>query len=92
MEKQQLHKCAASTSISANKRLRDPLVMMFRYSISVYIFIFVKDSRWPVVKTDHFLSCSSFFTFWKITLEKESCTAIRYPHMTVSKGGGALTH
>ena len=63
--------------VSANKRLRDILLRMFRYSISVYIFIFVKDSRWPIVKTYHFLSCSSFFTFLEITLENESCRAIR---------------
>lgn len=42
-----LNKCAASF-ISASKRLRDSLVPLFRYSISVYIiFIFVKDRRWP---------------------------------------------
>ena len=58
-----------SLLMSVNKRLRDPLFTMFRFSISVYIFIFVKDSRWPVVKTYHFLSCSSFFTFREITLE-----------------------
>ena len=50
-----------SLLMSVNKRLRDPMFTMFRFSISVYIFIFVKDSRWPVVKTYHFLSCSSHF-------------------------------